>query len=45
MAVYRDIACASTMTVKYGTETRNHIIRTQILAAQEHPPPLTTIFY
>ena len=42
MAVCRDVGSASTMTVKYGSAAVIHIIRTQILAAQEsnpHPPP------
>lgn len=40
MAVRRDIGSASTMTVKYGSAAGIHIIRTQILAAQETNTPL-----
>lgn len=40
MAVCRDIGSASTTTVKYGSAAGIHIIRTQILAAQETNTPI-----
>ena len=38
MVVCRGVGSTSTVTVKYGSAARIHIIRTQILAAQETNP-------